>query len=70
MREKDFKNPVADIYNHPVPPSYFSDGKRLSEREKSIPAIFFNEALRKLAGKYNMITTEEENVIIKIASRF
>jgi hypothetical protein len=36
----------------------------------SVSESFFEEALRKLHGKWNMLTQEEEEIILKIASRF
>ncbi len=36
----------------------------------SIAEAQFEEALNKLSGKWNMLTSEEEQLIIKLASRF
>ena len=36
----------------------------------SIVEAQFEEALEKLSGKWNMLTSEEEQLIIKLASRF
>lgn len=36
----------------------------------SVPESMYQEALDKLNGKWNMLTKEEEELILKIASRF
>lgn len=36
----------------------------------SVPESFYQQALDKLNGKWNMLTQEEEELIIKISSRF
>lgn len=36
----------------------------------SAPESMYEEALQKLNGKWNMLTREEEEIILKIASRF
>lgn len=36
----------------------------------SIAEADFEQALEKLKGKWNMLTSEEEQIVIKLASRF
>lgn len=36
----------------------------------SVPELEFQDAIQKLNGKWNMLTAEEEQVIVQIASRF
>lgn len=54
----------------------YDDGFTPTELEKKLDppshaAEFeFNEALNKLKGKWNMLTSEEEQMIIKISKRF
>lgn len=47
---------------------------RINESSKqynySIAEADFEQALDKLKGKYNMLTSEEEQIVIKLASRF
>jgi len=43
---------------------------RINEYNYSIAEADFEQALDKLKGKYNMLTSEEEQIVIKLASRF
>ena len=36
----------------------------------SVPESFYIDAIDKIKGKWNMLTQEEEEIILKIASRF
>lgn len=58
---------VDDLYDDGYTP------KKL-EKELDPPShaaeFEFNEALNKLKGKWNMLTAEEEQIIIKISKRF
>lgn len=42
----------------------------LSYQMYSVPESFYQEALDKLKGRWNMLTKEEEELILKIANRF
>jgi len=36
----------------------------------SVPESFYIDAIDKIKGRWNMLTQEEEEIILKIASRF
>lgn len=36
----------------------------------SVPEFFYIDAIDKIKGRWNMLTQEEEEIILKIASRF
>lgn len=41
-----------------------------SHKKNSVPEDIFEKELNKLHGRWNMLTTEEENLIYKITNRF
>lgn len=50
---------------------YLKKDCRVDDYEVYSPSeSFYQEALDKLNGKWNMLTKEEEEIILKIASRF
>lgn len=67
MRDSEKQQLVDELYE---------DGFIPKELEKkldppvSVGESFFNEALDKLKGKWNMLTEEEEQIIINISKRF
>lgn len=65
------KEEIIDIL---IEEQYLKKDCRLNNQSKqynySIVEAQFEEALNKLSGKWNMLTSEEEQLIIKLASRF
>lgn len=67
MRDSEKQQLVDELYE---------DGFTPKELEKKLDPpthaaeSFFNEALDKLKGKWNMLTEEEEQIIINISKRF
>ena len=60
-----------ELINELIEDGYISKNCRVNfSYDYSVPESFFEEALRKLHGKWNMLTKEEEESIIKIANRF
>lgn len=67
MNDREKQKLVDDLYE---------DGFTPKELEKKLDPPFhaaefeFDKALSKLKGKWNMLTSEEEQIIIKISKRF
>lgn len=65
------KEEIIDIL---IEEEYLKKDCRLNQQSKqynySISEANFEESLDRLRGKWNMLTSEEEQLIIKIASRF
>lgn len=65
------KEEIIDIL---IEEQYLKKDCKLNNQSKqynySIVEAQFEEALEKLSGKWNMLTSEEEQLIIKLASRF
>ena len=65
------KEEIIDIL---IEEQYLKKDCRLNNQSKqynySIVEAQFEESLSKLSGKWNMLTSEEEQLIIKLASRF
>jgi len=67
MGDRDKQKLVDELYDEGFTP------KELKKKENppvSVSESFFNEALDKLRGKWNMLTEEEETIIINISKRF
>jgi hypothetical protein len=65
------KEEIIDIL---IEEEYLKKDCRLNQQSKkynySISEANFEESLDKLRGRWNMLTSEEEQLIIKLASRF
>lgn len=52
---------------------YLKENCRVQQPDPSLPSnpseYFYNEAIDKLSGRWNMLTREEEDTILKIANR-
>jgi hypothetical protein len=67
LSSHDKQELVDDLYEEGYVP------KEIEKKENppvSVGESFFNEALDKLRGKWNMLTDEEETIIINISKRF
>ena len=60
-----------DLIESLIEDGYLKKDCRVDDYEVYSPSeSFYQEALDKLNGKWNMLTKEEEELILKIASRF
>ena len=64
------KEEIIDIL---IEDGYLKKNCRVERYDPSLPSnpseYFYNEAIDKLSGKWNMLTREEEDTILKIANR-
>lgn len=67
MRDKEKQKLVDDLYEDGFIPKELESELNQPTHAAEAP---FVEALDKLKGKYNMLTAEEEQIIIKIANKF
>lgn len=61
---------IEEIIEALIEDGYISKQHREKYASLSATESEFEEALNKLHGKWNMLTQEEEQAILKIASRF
>ena len=67
MSDREKQKLVEDLYKDGFIPEELESELNQPTHAAEAP---FVEALDKLKGKYNMLTAEEEQIIIKIANRF
>jgi hypothetical protein len=67
MGDRDKQKLVDELYDEGFTPEELE--KKLDPPTHAAESIF-NEALDKIKGKWNMLTEEEEQIIINISKRF
>jgi hypothetical protein len=67
MGDRDKQKLVDELYDEGFTPKELE--KKLDPPTHAAESIF-NEALDKIKGKWNMLTEEEETIIINISKRF
>jgi hypothetical protein len=67
MGDRDKQKLVDELYDEGFTPEELE--KKLDPPTHAAESIF-NEALDKIKGKWNMLTEEEETIIINISKRF
>lgn len=61
---------IDELVDALIEDGHISEKAKLSYDCYSAAEAYFEEALEKLKGKWNMLTQEEEEIILKIANRF
>lgn len=61
---------IKEVINYLVENGDIAPERLSKAREMSVGESFYVEAIEKLADKYHMLTTEEEQIIINLSKRF